>query len=157
MKNNNALPVFTAELGVKQSELDYINTLMSMTGDEIYDKYGLKRDETITNTIQFEDGCEMDIKVVMCDHEAKPYIDIVLFDENGCEMACDTGDDETIEGEYEFETDDAIYKGIIKSEERSINAPALPLSKLISSAEERKNSKEQGDSAPAVEIQTERF
>lgn len=109
-------PVYHADLAIPKSELDHLNKLLTMTGDEIYDKYGLKRDETITNTMKFEDGCELDVKVVICADEATPYVDLVLFNKNGCEIACTMAED--IEGEVEFETKDAIYKGIVKALER---------------------------------------
>lgn len=39
------------EIVLEQEKLNFINQLLSMTGDEIYDKYGLKRDETIVYAV----------------------------------------------------------------------------------------------------------
>lgn len=41
------------EIVLEQEKLNFINQLLSMTGDEIYDKYGLKRDETIVYAAVF--------------------------------------------------------------------------------------------------------
>lgn len=66
------------------------------------------------------------------------YIDIVLFDKDGYELACAVGED-TIEGEFSFETKDAIYKGMVKSfREKEIISSALPLDKIIEQANQGK-------------------
>lgn len=44
--------------------MNLINDLLNLTGDEIYQKYGYKRDETITHTAKFPNGIEADIKLV---------------------------------------------------------------------------------------------
>lgn len=149
---NGSLPVLTTDLFVAQAEIDYIKELMQMTGGEIYDKYGLKRDETITNTLHFEDGSEIDVKVVICDEDKMPYIDIALFDKNGCERACDVGED-SIEGEFSFETKDAIYKGAIKPiREKEMDPAALSLDKIIDQAEHCKTKLEHGDVHTLLEL-----
>lgn len=100
-----------AEITLNQKELDFINELLSMTGDEIYEKYGLKRDETIINTAVFPDGMQADIKLVICDEE--PYTEGVLFDKNGFQKAyTDPGDEYT--GDWEFEYDDVNYVVTVK-------------------------------------------
>lgn len=68
-----------AEIALEQKKLDFVNHLLSMTGDEIYDKYGFKRDETIISTAVFPDGMQADIKIVICDGENKPYTEAVLL------------------------------------------------------------------------------
>ena len=35
---------------ISSKEMKLINDLLNLTGDEIYQKYGYKRDETITHT-----------------------------------------------------------------------------------------------------------
>ena len=35
---------------ISNAEMQLINNLLNMTGDEIYQRYGYKRDETITHT-----------------------------------------------------------------------------------------------------------
>lgn len=103
-----------AEIVLEQEKLDFINQLLSMTGDEIYDKYGLKRDETIVNIAVFPDGMQADIKLVICDEE--PYTEAVLFDKNGFQKAyTDPADEYT--GDWELEYDDVNYVVTVKAKE----------------------------------------
>lgn len=105
-----------SEIVLDQEELDFINQLLSMTGDEIYDKYGLKRDETIVNTAVFPDGMQADIKLVICDGENKPYTEAVLFDKNGFQKAYTDPEDEYT-GDWELEYDDVNYVVAVKVKE----------------------------------------
>lgn len=105
-----------SEIVLDQEELDFINQLLSMTGDEIYDKYGLKRDETIVNTAVFPDGMQADIKLVICDGENKPYTEAVLFDKNGFQKAYTDPEDEYT-GDWELEYDDVNYVVVVKVKE----------------------------------------
>lgn len=103
-----------AEIALEQKELDFINELLSMTGDEIYEKHGLKRDETIVHTAVFSDGMQADIKLVICDEE--PYTEAVLFDKNGFQKAyTDPADEYT--GDWELEYDDVNYVITVKAKE----------------------------------------
>lgn len=104
------------EIVLEQEELDFINQLLSMTGDEIYDKYGLKRDETIVNTAVFPDGMQADIKLIICDGEDKPYTEVVLFDKNGFQKAYTDPEDEYT-GDWELEYDDVNYIVTVKVKE----------------------------------------
>lgn len=83
----------------------YIKELLTMTGKEIYDKYGLKRDETITETAVFEGTpYEMDIKLVIpMDEDDTPWTEAVLF-RNGSEVCCTDVEDEFF-GLWELNTD----------------------------------------------------
>lgn len=102
------------EIALEQKELDFINELLSMTGDEIYEKHGLKRDETIVHTAVFSDGMQADIKLVICDEE--PYTEAVLFDKNGFQKAyTDPADEYT--GDWELEYDDVNYVITVKAKE----------------------------------------
>lgn len=65
---------------------------MEMNGTEIYQKYGLKRDKSITYTFNFQNGYSLDMKLVICEEE-HPYINLILFDDKNREIACDIGDD----------------------------------------------------------------
>lgn len=103
-----------AEIALEQKELDFINELLSMAGDEIYEKHGLKRDETIVHTAVFSDGMQADIKLVICDEE--PYTEAVLFDKNGFQKAyADPADEYT--GDWELEYDDVNYVITVKAKE----------------------------------------
>ena len=76
-----------------------IDECLLLNATELYDKFGVKRYEQIfTATAKFDDGREIDINVCTCD-EDPPFIDVVLFDANGNELACVVDEDETILGE----------------------------------------------------------
>lgn len=103
-----------AEITLNQKELDFINELLSMAGDEIYEKHGLKRDETIVHTVVFSDGMQADIKLVICDENS--YTEAVLFDKNGFQKAyTDPGDEYT--GDWELEYGDVNYVVTVKVKE----------------------------------------
>lgn len=74
--------------------------LLGRNGRQLYDEFGLKRDETITHTAKFCNGYEADIKIVICE-EDPPYIDAVLFDPRGSEVCCESSEDD-FGGEYWF-------------------------------------------------------
>lgn len=69
---------------ISKKEMDLINDLLNLTSEEIYNKYGFKRDETITHTAKFPNGIEADIRLVICDEEY-PYTEGILF-QNGIEV-----------------------------------------------------------------------
>lgn len=108
--------ILKAEITLDQEELDFINALLSMTGDEIYEKYGLKRDETIVYTAVFPDGMQTDIKLVICDGENNPYTEAVLFNKNGFQKAYTDPEDEYT-GDWELEYDDVNYVVTVKVKE----------------------------------------
>ena len=103
-----------AEITLDQKELDFINELLSMAGDEIYEKHGLKRDETIVHTVVFSDGMQADIKLVICNED--PYTEAVLFDKNGFQKAY-TDPKYEYTGDWELEYDDVNYVVTVKVKE----------------------------------------
>lgn len=113
-------PVHFSEIAVAEDLIKKLKEMLQMSGPEIYAKYGLKRDETITNTLSFDNGYTLDVKLVVCEEDL-PYIDLVLFDENGCEIACDLGGERSFSSFIEFETEDAVYCGKIKCKDRRID------------------------------------
>lgn len=98
---------------ISSKEMELINNLLNLTGDEIYQKYGYKRDETITHTAKFPNGIEADIKLVICEEEA-PYTEGVLF-HNGLELTC-TEPDCTYDGEWNFEHNGIEYTVFVEVE-----------------------------------------
>lgn len=98
---------------VSRKEMDLINDLLSLTGNEIYQKYGYKRDETITHTAKFPDGIEAEVKLVICETDS-PYTEGVLF-RDGCEQMC-TEPEETYDGEWNFELNGTKYTVIVEAE-----------------------------------------
>lgn len=63
---------------ITNAERNLINDLLNLTGDEIYQKYGYKRNETIVHTAKFANGIEADIKLVISEEES-PYTEGILF------------------------------------------------------------------------------
>lgn len=99
---------------IANAEMQLINNLLNMTGDEIYQKYGYKRDETITHTAKFQNGIEADIKLVICE-EGTPYTEGVLF-HDGCELIC-TEPNCTYDDEWNFGYDGAEYTVLVEKVE----------------------------------------
>jgi hypothetical protein len=62
---------------------------------------------TLTYTAHFANGYEADIKVVQ--DADSPYLDPVLFDNQGHELACLQDDSYRIDGIYHFEVGEDIY------------------------------------------------
>lgn len=93
----------------------YYKELLDMTGPEIYDKYGLKRDETIVHTAYFDDGIEIDIKLVICDGDSKPYTEAVAFENSGQVAMTDIED--YFAGEWELSINDSDYTVTVVVEE----------------------------------------
>lgn len=91
-------------LPIPKQELSYLRDLLSMTGDEAYQKYGTKRNETVSYTVRFSDALEADIYVVPGEGEDRAYAEAVLFD-HGQEIFCADPED-SIEGEWELLDDD---------------------------------------------------
>ena len=83
---------FMSYIRIPVQEYRYINQLMEMNGTEIYQKYGLKMDESITHPFHFLNGYSFDMKLLICEEE-HPYINLILFDDKNREIACDIGDD----------------------------------------------------------------
>lgn len=98
---------------ISSEEMKLINDLLNLTGDEIYQKYGYKRDETITHAAKFPNGIEVDIKLVICEEEA-PYTEGVLF-HNGFELTC-TEPGCTYDGEWNFECNGIEYTVFVEVE-----------------------------------------
>lgn len=98
---------------ISGEEMKLINDLLSLTGDEIYQKYGYKRDETITHTAKFPNGIEADIKLVICGEDT-PYTEGVLF-HNGFELTC-TEPNSVYDGEWNFEYDGIEYIVLVEVE-----------------------------------------
>lgn len=91
---------------ISKKEMELINDLLNLDGDEVYQKYGFKRDETITHTVKFPNGIEADIKLVICEEE-RPYTEGVLF-HNGFELT-HTDCEDTYDGEWYFKHNGIEY------------------------------------------------
>ena len=89
---------------IPKTEAKELQTLLS--GNKPCDKSG---DTIQTFTGSFENGYEVDIKVCNCsDKFGAPWVDAVLFDNNGSEILClDVRD--TLLGEYVFNDGIEMY------------------------------------------------
>lgn len=79
-------------LPISRKDVDFINKVLDMDADEIYDAYGIKRDEKLSYTVAFNSGYQMDINVIFCD-DSSPYVDLVLYDKDGHELSCAVHED----------------------------------------------------------------
>ena len=86
---------------------DFINRLLKYTGAEIYNIYGFKRDETISENVRFSDDIEIDIKIVICEGTEKPYTEAVIF-KDGSEISCSCPEDYFL-GDWVLEYLDDTY------------------------------------------------
>lgn len=91
------------------SEASMIKDLLQLTGYQIYEKYGFKRDETIVHSVKFRDGTEAVVRLVICDNEDKPFTECVLYDKYGFVIAYSDPED-IYEGEWDMVTDEGEYK-----------------------------------------------
>lgn len=73
---------------------------------------GMPEDETVTYTVHFQDGVEMDIRVCGGDHEPA-RTEAVLYDPSGREITYSDPCDR-LEGNWELEAEnDEIYHAVI--------------------------------------------
>ena len=87
---------------ITNAERNLINDLLNLTGDEIYQKYGYKRNETIVHTAKFPNGIEADIKLVISEEESQ-YKDC------------------TYDGEWNFEHNGIEYIVLVEAEFSKVN------------------------------------
>lgn len=104
--------IMVQTIKISREEMNFINNLLNLSGDEIYQKYGYKRDETIIHTAKFSNGIEVDIKLVIC--EESPYTEGVLL-HDGYELTC-TDPDDTYDGEWDFEVNGVKYIVLVEVE-----------------------------------------
>jgi len=83
----------------------------------------LGEDITISNTVIFENGIEMDIKCCGVQYEEEnesntAWTEAVLFFENGSEICCSEPSDEYF-GEWILEDEEDVYIVIVKEEEQT--------------------------------------
>ena len=62
---------------IDDTEMEMIDDLLELNGEEIYQKYGLKRNDTITHTFKFENGKEIEVRVVI-DEDGEPFTEAIL-------------------------------------------------------------------------------
>lgn len=97
---------------LSKKEFELINDLLNLTGSEIYQKYGYKRDETIIHTAKFSNEIEVDIKLVISDEYS--YTEGILF-HNGSEVVS-TEPNDTYDGEWNFIYNEIEYTVLVMVE-----------------------------------------
>lgn len=108
------------EIEIGKREVAELNKILSLTGKELYDKYGYKENETFSWTAHFGDEIEADVKLVICGEDDHPYCEAVLFD-HGSEVACtEIGD--TIDSSWEFDYQGEIYVAEVIAVDREQSA-----------------------------------
>ena len=110
-----------AEIVLKQEELDCINDMMSMTGYEIYKKYGFDKGEIVAKTAIFADGFKATIKLIVYSTDETPYLASLLFDKDDTLIVLsapeDVNDGFRFDGDWELEYDDINYIVTVKVKE----------------------------------------
>lgn len=90
-------------------EASIINNYLN-TSDE--DKH-LPESETITYTVQFSDGCQMDIKCCGVDN-GPAFTEAVLFDKNGGQLAFTEPEEEYL-GSWTLEYNGISYTAVVET------------------------------------------
>lgn len=107
-----------AKIVIPKRDAELIQSLLNLSGNEIYDKYGLHQYDSITYTARFDDEseAEADIKLVICGGEEAPYTEGILYI-NGVET-CVTEPQDTYDGEWYFEyLGEEYYVDVVFEEE----------------------------------------
>lgn len=108
--------IFRESMVISKKEADFIKQAMEVAPQDENDMI-MGEDDTISNTIKFSNGYEMDIKCCGVRFEEDScntaWAEAVLFDENGCQVAYSDVEDEYF-GEWKLEDDNGtIYVGEI--------------------------------------------
>lgn len=90
-----------AKIVIPKREAKLMQSLLNLSGNEIYNKYGLLQYESITHTVRFDDGVEADIRLVICEGEEAPYTEGILYIDGS--ETCVTEPQDTYDGEWYFE------------------------------------------------------
>ena len=93
-------------LMMPQERADFFSRLLKLTNNEIYAIYGLKRNESFSETAVFDDGTKIQIRLVI-QEKTTPYAEAVMF-RNNSEVCCTDPEDEFM-GEWSIEYGDNKY------------------------------------------------
>lgn len=96
---------YNTTIKIPRKELEMVNSYFNLTGKELYDKYGLRKNDTITYSAQFEDEFEAEISVVIQDEDNKPHINAILFDDSGSSLIITSRIRGPLHNDYYFELD----------------------------------------------------
>lgn len=97
---------YEKKLMLSKKESDYINKMLGVTD-------GMGEDDTIVNTVEFDNGIEIDVKLCGCDDDY-PWTEAVLF-KDGMEV-CFTDPHDLYFGEWDFQYRGDEYVVFIEAE-----------------------------------------
>lgn len=100
----------TAELEIPRDAMEQINGYLHAASEDAYQS----EDHTISYTVQFPDGKQMDIKCCGCQDEPS-WTEAVLFDEDGGQLCC-TEPGDSFDGPWEMQYEGIRYTATIKTE-----------------------------------------
>lgn len=91
------------KVNIDRQKIDFINMLCKTQLDKsLFSKYVLTHCSTFfVKTVIFDNGYQADIKACTSDINESAFVEMVLFDEHGCELACSECRD-TINGTFEI-------------------------------------------------------
>lgn len=100
-------PAFVKHIRISQAEGNMINGYLQAKTEEQFQN----EDHTISNTVVFPDGKQMDVKC--CGAQDKcSWTEAVLFDKNGCEL-CHSEVSDQYDGTWELEYQNRRYVAIV--------------------------------------------
>ena len=100
----------TAELEIPRDAMEQISGYLHAASEDAYQS----EDHTISYTVQFPDGKQMDIKCCGCQDEPS-WTEAVLFDEDGSQLCC-TEPGDSFDGPWELQYEGIRYTVTIKTE-----------------------------------------
>lgn len=101
------IPAFVKHLRIPREEAEVVNGyLQAKTTEQFQDE-----DHTISHTVVFPDGKQMDIKCCGAQNE-RSWTEAVLFNQNGCELCCSEVSDR-YDGIWELEYQNRRYVAIV--------------------------------------------
>lgn len=101
-------PAFVEHLHITRREAEIINSYLQAKTKEQFQS----ENETITHTVVFPDGNEMDIKCCGAQDNCS-WTEAVLFDKNGCELCCSEVYDK-YDGTWELEYEGQRYVAVVR-------------------------------------------
>lgn len=73
---------------IPKDRAEKIHELENITGEQAYEKFGMKEDDVTFESVVFEDGSEVEIDLVIPSNESYTWTQWVLFDIGNEEVAC---------------------------------------------------------------------
>jgi len=93
---------------ITKKELEHINELVGMLGEEIKEKYGYECGKIISNSTVFSNSVEAKIRLIVSENGFHPITEIVLY-EDGKELTHEISIDSHYAGTWEIIHDGINY------------------------------------------------